>query len=115
MTIVGLSRHIHIDQKPSELATVFRAFNARLLRDSFWCSLTTKNIFGTTAQPCAIEDTRLQAEYEHLSDECQSVGHSLNLLHFMQHRLRILMASFQQTARRLQVLLVSLVCFILIS
>jgi hypothetical protein len=54
-----------------------------------------KTVFSVTAQPCPIADSSMQAEYEHLSDECQQMGHSLNLLHFMRNRLRIQPASFQ--------------------
>jgi hypothetical protein len=56
-----------------------------------------KPIFGATAQPCTVPDPGLQAEYSHLSDECQFLGHSLNLLLFIRNRLRIHLASFQQS------------------
>jgi hypothetical protein len=56
-------------------------------------------LFGVTAQPFALADAQLRSEYEHLSDECQALGHALALLRFMEARRRIHAASFAQSDR----------------
>ena len=53
-----------------------------------------KPVFGVTARPCSVQDAGIQSEYQDLSDKCQIAGHSLNVLHFMNARIRAYHASF---------------------
>jgi hypothetical protein len=55
--------------------------------------------FAATAQPSAIADEALQEEYSHLSDECQKLGHSSNLLFWMRNRIRTQHLSFAHSER----------------
>jgi hypothetical protein len=48
-------------------------------------------------QPWPIADPRVRAECAHISDKCHNLGHSLNLLNFMQNLLGIYLVSFQHS------------------